>query len=246
MADTTAKAPADLLIYGSPVSPFVRKIAAMLHEKEVGYDIEPVNIMSPPNWFGDISPMKRIPVLRDRTVGTEGAAGTIADSSAIAGFIEKKHPAPALYPQEAFDYGRALFIEEFADTTLVAATGMGVFRPIFFALMQGKEPDIETARTAWRDAISPALDYLESALEEAGGETSDGPRYFVGNAFSIADIAVTTSLHQASLVAHIPLDRWPRFKAHQANMEARASITQPYATADRFVRKALPERFDLT
>lgn len=238
MTDT----PADLLIYGSPVSPFVRKVLAFTVAKGAAFDIEPVNIMSPPEWFPEISPMKRIPVLRDRTIGEEGAAGTIADSSAICAYLEKKHPEPALYPQEPFAHGRALFLEEYADTVLAPAVGLGIFRPIFFSIVQGKEADLDTAKQAWAEKVPAALDYLEGALSENGG---DG-EFFAGGAVSIADIAVTCCFMQASLVAETPLDAWPALARHQAAMSAHPIIAGPYAKADSFIRKALPERFDLS
>lgn len=234
MTDTTH----DLLIYGSPVSPFVRKVMAVAIEKGAGFDVEPVNIMDMPDWFADISPMKRIPVLRDRSIAAEGAGGTIADSSAICAYIEKKHAAPALYPETPYDHAHALFIEEYADTALAPAGGLGIFRPIFFSMMQGKEPGIDQAREAWADKMPPTLDYLEAALGDAD--------YFAGDAMSIADIAVVCCFMQIELVAKAPLDNWPALAAHHARLNERPSIAGPFAKANAFIRKALPEPFDLT
>jgi len=228
----------DLVIYGSPVSPFVRKVAGLCIEKGVPYEVEAVNVFDPPQWFRDISPMKRIPVLRDRSVAEEGVAGTIADSSAICAMIERKHPAPALYPDAPMVLGEALFIEEYADTALAMAGGLGIFRPIFFAISKGEEPDLVKARDTWANQLPPIFDVLEARL---GGEA-----FFAGDALSIADISVTTVLMQVSLVAETPLDRWPALAAHFAAMQARASIAEPYAAADKIIRKALPTRFDLT
>lgn len=228
---------ADLLIYGSPVSPFVRKVMAFAIAKSAAFDIEPVNIMDAPDWFPEISPLERIPVLRDRSVGTEGAAGTIPDSSAICAYLEKKHTEPALYPQEPFAHGRALFIEEYADTRLAPAMGMGIFRPIFFNLVQGKEPDVEAAKEAWAMDVPGALDYLEKTLGSA--------EYFAGDALSIADIAVTCCFMQGSLVAKTPLDGWPALAKHQKKLQGHPAIAGPFAKADGFIRKALPTRFDL-
>ncbi len=228
---------AELVIYGSPVSPFVRKVMALAIVKGAAFEIEPVNIMDPPDWFATISPMKRIPVLRDRSIGTGGAAGTIADSSAICAYLEKKHPAPALYPEDAFAYGRALFLEEYADTVLAPAIGLGIFRPIFFNQMQGKDPDLARAREAWAKDVPPALDYLERALGDHD--------YFAGDALSIADIAVTCCFMQGALVAETPLAGWPALAAHQARCQSHPAIAGPFAKADGFIRKALPERFDL-
>lgn len=99
----------DLVIYGSAVSPFVRKAAACCILKGAAYEIEAVNVFAPPQWFRDISPMKRIPVLRDRSIAAEGIGGTIADSSAICAYIEKKNQnlrfirlAPSTMPARCF------------------------------------------------------------------------------------------------------------------------------------------------
>ena len=228
----------DLVIYGSPVSPFVRKVAGVCITKGVDYEIEPVNVFDPPQWFRDISPMKRIPVLRDRSVAEEGVAGTIADSSAICAFIEKKHPAPALYPESPMALGEALFIEEYADTALAMAGGLGIFRPIFFAVSKGQEPDLDKARDAWANQLPPLFDVLEARLA--------GREFFAGDALSIADITVATVLMQVSLVAETPLERWPALSAHFTAMQALPAIAEPYAAADTMIRKALPTRFDLT
>jgi glutathione S-transferase len=228
----------DLVFYGSPLSPFVRKAAGVCIAKGVPFEIEAVNIFAPPPWFLDISPMKRIPVLRDRSVAEEGLAGTVPDSSAICAYIEKKHPAPALYPEDPMAYGEALFIEEFADTSLAMAGGLGIFRPIFFAMSKGEEPGLEKARDAWANQLPPIFDVLETRL--------GGRAYFAGDALSIADITVACVLMQIALVAEMPLDRWPGLAAHFAAMQALPLIAGPYAGAEKIVRKALPTPFDLT
>lgn len=228
----------DLVIYGSPVSPFVRKVAAVCIAKGVPYEVEAINVFSPPAWFHDISPMKRIPVLRDRSVAEEGTAGTIADSSAICAFINAKHPEPALYPGDPMALGEALFIEEYADTALAAAGGLGIFRPIFFAVSKGEEPGLDKAREAWANQLPPIFDVLETRLA--------GRRFFAGNTLSIADITVACVLMQVSLVAETPLGRWPALEAHFTAMAALPAIAQPYAAAEKIIRKALPTRFDLT
>lgn len=228
----------DLVIYGSPVSPFVRKVAGVCIAKGVDYEIEAVNVFDPPAAFREISPMKRIPVLRDRSVAEEGVAGTIPDSSAICAFIEKKHPAPALYPADPMALGEAMFIEEFADTSLAVAGGLGIFRPIFFAVSKGEQPDLAKAKDSWANQLPPVFDVLEARL---GGRT-----FFAGDALSVADITVACVLMQVALVAETPLGKWPGLEAHFAAMQAHELIAVPYAAADKVIRRALPTRFDLT
>lgn len=228
----------DLLFYGSPVSPFVRKAMAVAIEKGAGFELENVNIMAMPDWFLEISPMRRIPVMRDRSIASEGVEGTIADSSAICAYIDRKHPEPSIFPEEPFALGRALMIEEYADTTLAMAGGLGIFRPIFFNAMGGKEPDLAKAKETWAEKLPPIFDYLESAL--GNGE------FFAGDALSIADITVACVFMQVSLVAETPLDNHPKLAAFLERMQARPSIAEPFGKADGFIRRALPTRFDLT
>ena len=171
-----------LILYGAPLSPFVRKVDVVLREKGVAFENEPVNIMPMPDWFKEISPARRIPVLRDTDVAKEGRDGTIADSSAICAFIERKHPEPALYPADAYALGRAVWYEEWADTELAQAIGGGIFRPLMFPRFQGKEPDVETAKKTWHEKLPPLFDYLEGELSSDLG--SGG--YLVGSACSIA------------------------------------------------------------
>jgi glutathione S-transferase len=235
MSDAAAP---DLVIYGSPVSPFVRKVAACCILKNAAYTVEGVNVFAPPQWFRDISPMKRIPVLRDRAIAAEGAGGTIADSSAICAYLEKKHPEPALYPAAAFAHARALFWEEYADTALAMAGGLGIFRPVFFAVTKGEAPDLDKAREAWASQLPPIFDVLEAGLAEG--------QYFAGDALSIADITIACVLGQIALVAEMPLDGWPRLAAHYAMMRAHPAIAGPYAEAEQAVRGPLPHKVELT
>ena len=185
-----------------------------------------------PDWFKEISPARRIPVLRDESVGKEGTLGTIPDSSAICAFLERKHPEPALYPGDPYLHGRAVWIEEFCDSELAPILDMGIFRPIQFARFQGQEPDLETARKSYQERLPRPLDYLEG--EFAGHE------FIVGDTLSIADITLACHLAQLALVAG-PLDatRWPNVAAHVARLCARPSF-EPCLTISRKIVKQAP------
>ena len=223
-----------LILYGAPLSPFVRKVDVSLREKDLAFELEPVNIMPMPDWFKEISPARRIPVLRDTEVGQEGVLGTIPDSSAICAFLEEKRPEPALYPSDPFEYGRALFYEEWADTELMAPIGLGVFRPIMFNVFQKKDPALALARQTRDETLPPIFDYLEGELE--------GKVFLSGDAFSIADLTVACCLTQFTLVAgSLDASRWPLLAAHYEKTMARPSLQPSLALC----RKVVPEPFDL-
>jgi len=221
-----------LILYGAPLSPFVRKVDVFLREKGVEFESESVNIMPMPDWFKEISPARRIPVLRDSSVGKEGAAGTIPDSSAICAFAEAKHPEPALYPSEPFERGRATWFEEWADSELAGAVGMGIFRPIMFPRFQGKESDIAKASKTWREVLPPLLDYIEKELE--------GREFLVGDSLSIADISLACQMANLELVAGLPdASRWPNTVSHAQNTQARPSFAPNLAICRKIIKESV-------
>jgi glutathione S-transferase len=219
-----------IILYGAPLSPFVRKADAMLREKGADFELESVNIMPMPDWFKEISPARRIPVLRDTSVGEEGPIGTIPDSSAICAYIERKFPKPALYPSDPYEHGRAVWLEEYCDSELAAPIGLGVFRPIQFSRFQGKEPDVAAARKTYAEKLPIPLDYLES---EIGGN-----EYLVGGALSVADVSLACQLVQLELVAG-PLDatRWPGVAGLVERLSKRESFAPCIAICRKIVKQ---------
>ncbi|MDZ7684726.1 MAG: glutathione S-transferase family protein [Gammaproteobacteria bacterium] len=77
--------------------------------------------------------------------------------------------------------------------------------------------------------------------------TLDGREYFVGDAFSIADVAVGTQMAQLSLVTN-PIDasRWPALAAHTEAMKARTGFRESLEVCNKMLGKAIPEKVDLS
>jgi glutathione S-transferase len=218
----------DLVIYGLKGSPFVRKVQIALAEKNVPFDFEQASPFPPPDWFAAISPLRRIPVLRDRSVGTEGAAGTIPDSSAICGFIERRHPDPPLYPDAPFDFGRALFVEEYADSEMAGLIGLGLFRPMVMSRLMGQEPDVAKARETVHEKLPPIFDWLEATL--------GGREHMVGDRFGIADIAVGTQLVNFLFAGgRLDAERWPGLEAWMTRTHARPSFAACIESERKFM-----------
>lgn len=225
---------ADLIVYGVPLSPFVRKVQAVLHLKRLHYELKAVNIMALPDWFVDISPARRIPVLRYTPKGTEGRAGTIPDSSAICAFLDKLAQSPGLYPEDPFEYGRAVWLEEYADSELATTVGMGAFRPVLFPRFQGQESDLATVRTTMTEKMPRLFDYLESVL--------DSGKFLVGDGLTIADVAVGVQLANLELVVGAPdSDRWPALAAHLVSMKELEGFKVNLQACGQMLAKVLPE-----
>jgi len=200
-----------LKVYGASASPFVRKVRAFLAEKNVPFereDLIPFNVSAE---YKKISPLGKIPALQD-------GDKTLADSSVICAYLERKHPEPALYPKDAYEYARALWFEEYADTALVNVIGVKIFFPKFIGPRFFNRPTDEAAvQKAADEELPPLFDYLE-------GELGQKPA-LAGGAFSIADIALGTqfvNLRHAGFGADPK--RWPRLARHVAAVHERPSF----------------------
>lgn len=203
-----------IVVYGGSISPFVRKVRVVLAEKNVPYSLEQVNPFSPPPEFLKISPLKRIPVLADTDIPEPNA---IPDSSAICDYLEHKFPSPALYPSDPFQRARALWYEEYADTAFAQAVGPGLFFERVIKKFLRQQTDEKACATALSEKIPPVFDYLEKEIGDR--------EFLVGNAVSIADIAVCTQLvNFAHAGETLDGKRWPKLAAYSKRIHARPSF----------------------
>ncbi len=203
-----------IVVYGGNISPFVRKVRVVLGEKNIPYSLEPVNPFAPPPGFLEISPLKRIPVLRDTDLPEPN---TIPDSSAICDYLERKFPRPALYPADPFLRARALWYEEYADTALTLAVGPGLFfERVIKKLLRQKTVESVCA-AALAEKIPPVFDYLEKEIGDR--------EFLVGDAVSVADIAIGTQFANFEHAGETPdAERWPKLAAYAKRMHARPSF----------------------
>ena len=202
------------VVLGGSVSPFVRKVRAVLAEKGLAYEHEQVNPFAPPEGWRAVSPLGRIPAFRD-------GDRVINDSSVICQYLERRAPSPALYPSDDYDFARALWLEEWADGGLVPLAGPKIFRPLVLQpLFTRKPPDDATeaaARKAWEEDLPALLDYLE-------GQLGDG-EYLVGERLTIADVSVASPFVNLRHAGFAPeRKRWPRLRAFLERMWGRPSF----------------------
>lgn len=218
-----------LILYGSRLSPFVRKVRVVLLEKAVAYRLEEINPFRAPPDFERISPLKRIPVLRD-TDWQDGV--TLPDSSVIADYLENRHPMPALFPKDAFDRAQALWFEEYVDGGIFPLMGPSLFKErVVKKFIRGSVTDQELARRTVEEDLPPFFDYLEQAL--------GGRDWLAGNAYSIADIALASAMvnyHHSGET--LDRSRWPGLTAYVTRLHARPSFAALIAEEMPLIEKA--------
>ncbi|MDE2563721.1 MAG: glutathione S-transferase family protein [Sphingomonadales bacterium] len=167
-----------LKIFGFPLSPFVRKAAVVAREKGVDYTLVAVNPRNPAADFAAASPFRKMPAIQDGDY-------VLSDSTAIAAYLDRAHPEPAIFPEGARELGRAIWFEEFADTIVASSGGKVVFNRFVGPRVLGMPGDEAAAEQGCAE-LQPMMDYLESQVPDEG--------WLVGGAYSIADISIATIL----------------------------------------------------
>jgi glutathione S-transferase len=168
-----------LKIHGVPFSAHTRKVIIAALEKGLSYEIVPVIPLTPPPGWHELSPLGLIPVIQDGDF-------TLSDSTAICQYLDRAYPGTALYPGDARQFARVVWIEELVDGGLVPHVLRGLLmQRVFAPKFLGKAPDEALIQISLTQMIPPRLAYLEKVLS---GD------WFVANTFSMADIAVASIL----------------------------------------------------
>jgi len=213
-----------VILYGSSLSPYVRKVLAFAAEKGVELEVQPVTPGDPDPDFRLASPFGKMPGFRDGDYA-------LPDSSAIVHYLEAKFPQPALIPAEAEARGKTIWFEEFADTILVACGARIFFNLIVAPRFLGKPGDPEAARQAELNDLPPILDYLERTVPDDDG-------YLVGHRLTLADIAVAGPFANFRHTnTQVDPDRYPRTVAYVERILARPSFAPWIARETAFLAR---------
>ena len=165
-----------MIVYGNPLSPFVRKTLAYVAEKGLAVTVEPIGLGSQNPAFREASPFGKIPAFRDGDFA-------ISDSTAIIAYLEARHPEPALIPAAPESRARVVWYEEFGDTMLVAAFGKIFFNRIVSPRFLRKPGD-EALVAQGLAEMGPLLAYLEKVIPASG--------FLVDDRLTLADLAVAS------------------------------------------------------
>jgi glutathione S-transferase len=198
----------ELVLHQWVMSPFCGKVRKILRMKGLEFRVENYNGLRAMK-ARKLSNAGKLPVL---DWGTE----RVADSAAIASFIEQRQPTPPLYPRDASDAAIARRYEDWAGASL--SSYQMYFRAEYAQPRAKAVALLCEGRPAWERAIiGPAFTReLHKKLDSLGFSRRDGPSieaaflrlvddldtnlrdrdWLVGDAQSIADIAVSAQLDE--------------------------------------------------
>lgn len=200
-----------MIVYGSSLSPFVRKVLAFAAEKGIAIELKGTGYPHHSPEFCEASPFRKMPALSDGDFH-------LCDSSAIVHYLEASHPQPPLLPTAPRDLGRTIWFDEFADTIMMACGAKMFFNRVVAPRFLGRPGDPEVADSAERDELPPILDYLERVAPDDGG-------YLVGDSLTLADISVASPFANfAHMGMTLDRARWGRTLAYVERILERPSF----------------------
>jgi glutathione S-transferase len=214
-----------MIVYGSSVSPYVRKVLAFAAEKGIELENQFAGPGSQDPEFREASPFCKIPAFRDGDF-------TVSDSSAIIAYLEAMQPDPCLIPQEPKARARTIWYDEFADTIL-----FGAGRNIFFNRMVAPkflkiEGDLAVAERAEKEELPPIVDYLETVIPPSG--------FLVEDRLTLADLAVASPwVNMAHVGILIDPAKHPKSAAYIETIHARPSFAELIAKEKAFLTRFL-------
>lgn len=211
-----------LTLYGAILSPFVRKIRIILAEHDIAHELVPQAPFKQPEWFYEISPLGRIPAIKDGDF-------TLADSSVIAQYLEDSRGPLHLYGRSAEQAGRVRWLEKYADYELAPHSTFTVFRNRVVKPVIGESCDESAIQSALTLKLPPLFDYLETQL---------GDNEYLAGEFSLADIAVASQLiNMAHGGEAIAADRWPGLAGLLRRVTDRPAVAALLADEQRLIAK---------
>jgi len=141
-----------------PICPYVQRAMIILKEKDIPFEIEYINLMEPPAWFHDVSPLGKVPVLLvdDKP---------LFESMVICDYLDEITEG-SLYPTDVFEKAQNRSWIEFGNDILSTT--------------------FDFLRTDDQKKFNLCIETLTDRFEILEEEFSNG-NYFNGADFSIID-----------------------------------------------------------
>src|SRR5690606_34847178 len=136
--------------YDASLSPYVRKFRIQLAEQQIEHELVPQTPFNQPDWFFYISPLGRIPALKDGELG-------LADSSVIAQYLQETRGGKPLFGSSPEQAARVRWLEKYADYELGRLATQVIYINRILKPVMGKQCD--------EAAVAAALEQLPALFD---------------------------------------------------------------------------------
>ena len=213
------------IIYGSIISPYVRKVIITLNMKNVPYEFKPLNPFdeSDKTFLLSLNPLGKVPVYQDGNF-------ILSDSSAICAYLEKAFPEPSIFPKDHQAYAKSLWFEEFADTQLIPAI-ITIFFNTVLAPLLNMPTNQQAIDITLQSTLPNTFDYLDKEIKDTN--------FIVGNQLSIADISIgqLALIHFNLLDVKIDISKWKRLSTYIGNIAKNSVFSSVFLEAQERLNK---------
>ena len=199
-----------LTLYDDVFSPYARKVRIALYEKDVSFErVRALHGDCNRTDFIHVNPRAEVPALVDGDF-------SVFDSTVICEYVEDCYPVPPLYPKDPQRRATCRLVEDLADTQLDAA----LYAITLIEFGRGE------SHPAMHEAAARDMERLYAELERHLGDE----RFFCGDDFSIADIAVAPHVMAATFLGFSPDPaRRPHLARWMDRVQERPSIARDNA-----------------
>jgi glutathione S-transferase len=204
---------AEVEIISSSTCPFAQRTRMALIEKGIDHKLTAIDLNDKPDWFLEISPYGKVPVLRHN-------GAVIFESAVINEYLEEVFPDRPLLPADPFRRAQARIWIDFANVR---------FTPHVYKLMLAQEPEAQAAQA---ERLTNAMLMME---HEGLGKLGDGS-YWMGDDISLVDLTFLPHMQRVRVLTHyrdfqIP-DECVLLKGWLQLMGQRPSVTEGSAALD--------------
>jgi len=214
------------IVYGSIISPYVRKVVITLNKKKIPYELKPLNPYndSDKKFIKTLNPLGKLPIYQDSDF-------ILSDSSVICAYLEKTFPEQPIYPENNHEYAKSLWFEEFADTQLLPSL-VALFFNTVFAQLFNLPSNQDAVKNVLESTLPDIFSYLDKEI--------NGTEFIVGNQLSIADI----SIGQLALIKFdfldfkIDISKWKKLEAYINNISKNSLFSDVFTEAQERLNKA--------
>lgn len=216
-------------LYHLWLSPFCRKIRLILAEKKMEFEVRVEPVWERRRSFLALNPAGDVPVL------VEPDGTTLADSSAIAEFLDEVEPTPPLIGATCYERAEVRRLIGWFDGKFNAEVTVNlVGEKIIKRFIGVGQPDSNAIRAGHAN-IHPHLDYI--------GFLTERRRWLAGDRLTLADLCAAAHLSCVDYIGDVPWHRHPEAKDWYARIKSRPSfrpllsdvmpgVTPPRAYAD--------------
>ena len=178
----------DIKIYSFDKCPFAQRTRMALIEKGLDFELIEIDVYNKPDWFLEISPYGKVPVLVH-----EGR--TIYESAIINEYLEEKYPEVALMPEDYYERARArIWIDYCSNYYLPACT----------RLLRDHQDDDRQQQNL--KIVGDRLLYIE---KECFAKNDSGV-FWMGEQLTLVDLHYAPFFERFGAYEHLFDAKWPK------------------------------------